>query len=1044
MKVELDNFMCHRKFSMDLHPNMTFIVGENGSGKSAIFAAIQVCLGARASVTNRASTLSELVHNSDDADRAVVRITLTNTGPDRYAKEGSGDTISIERVIPKGSGASRYTLRCGSLVYQRVDQIHQVLAELNIHVDNPMVVMDQETSKKFISASEENFYHFFSEGTQLAPLRRILEESRELMASEVRIEDVEATVHARQLAYEEAKGPYDQLAEYMAIDAKIEELQALKEWAGGVAAKRANDKRFVELGKLDDRVADRESEVQGLHSALADAEKELEDVRLLEQDQASTVARQQAAVTEAEALVRKARAARAAATHSENEAVSRGRALEGTIKRVEGQLKERLDRNPDLRANALSNQSAALDACERERAAAQPLLTAAEAAMADAEQRLQEVTSQQSELRASYEDAERRFRGARDGLAAAQRGVGDIYSGYGTKMRQLVELIERNVSRFRVRPEGPLGCCVVLAPEHQKWAKAVEESLGARWRNFLVDNWDDGKILEGMAKSIGMSHGDFSLNVYRSLPEALVPSRRPDGFTFVIDVLTVKSMWAWNYLLDATDADMIVLFDSADEAKNAICVKGADGRFRSKFREVKSALTVDGRRVYERGGGYTERAASDFPVRFIRMDPEQHLDRARQRVSDAELETGSYRQQLEEADTTLGGARREVALLRADRDKHRKTLDKCARERVRAERMDIPVEEDEMVAELQARLEQLQEELDTAQQGRRDAESALTLAAEQVTVAEEQAQEAADRLAESDLRALRNRRSALESKRRQSQAAISANATHLQKLLEEQRSAQDKAKAEKLAVEREFERLCAVTGRVGPPADLSLTPEQATQELARLNKRREREASKFTGRNIDKIKREYKTKKAEYEEFAHRLLLLKECRDVISDAVSGRIDRTELTLESMSVKVNEQFCSLLEARGHTGSITFDHEKQAMTAKMIPGGVSLGKVSFGPGEGSLSTLSGGEKAYTSLSLLCAIGDQMDVPFRIFDEFDVYMDESIRTHALNMLASFCQKHPNKQFIFITPHAVKLTGIEADTYKILRLKAPRSHGV
>lgn len=41
-EIYCENFMCHRRMKVELSPHINFITGENGSGKSAIIAAIQV------------------------------------------------------------------------------------------------------------------------------------------------------------------------------------------------------------------------------------------------------------------------------------------------------------------------------------------------------------------------------------------------------------------------------------------------------------------------------------------------------------------------------------------------------------------------------------------------------------------------------------------------------------------------------------------------------------------------------------------------------------------------------------------------------------------------------------------------------------------------------------------------------------------------------------------------------------------------------------------------------------------------------------------
>lgn len=60
-RVECYNFMCHDHFSVELGPLINFIVGKNGSGKSAILTAITLCLGGKASATNRGQNLKSFV-----------------------------------------------------------------------------------------------------------------------------------------------------------------------------------------------------------------------------------------------------------------------------------------------------------------------------------------------------------------------------------------------------------------------------------------------------------------------------------------------------------------------------------------------------------------------------------------------------------------------------------------------------------------------------------------------------------------------------------------------------------------------------------------------------------------------------------------------------------------------------------------------------------------------------------------------------------------------------------------------------------------------
>lgn len=58
LSIHVRNFFCHENLEVTFNRNVNFIVGRNGSGKSAVLTALVVGLGGRASATNRGSSIT--------------------------------------------------------------------------------------------------------------------------------------------------------------------------------------------------------------------------------------------------------------------------------------------------------------------------------------------------------------------------------------------------------------------------------------------------------------------------------------------------------------------------------------------------------------------------------------------------------------------------------------------------------------------------------------------------------------------------------------------------------------------------------------------------------------------------------------------------------------------------------------------------------------------------------------------------------------------------------------------------------------------------
>ncbi|KAG3097371.1 hypothetical protein PI124_g12693 [Phytophthora idaei] len=76
---------------------------------------------------------------------------------------------------------------------------------------------------------------------------------------------------------------------------------------------------------------------------------------------------------------------------------------------------------------------------------------------------------------------------------------------------------------------------------------------------------------------------------------------------------------------------------------------------------------------------------------------------------------------------------------------------------------------------------------------------------------------------------------------------------------------------------------------------------------------------------------------------------------------------------------------------------------------------------------MQELSGGERSFTQVSLLLALGSSTECPFRIMDEFDVFMDSQNRSMAVELLVEAAKKNCRKQFIFVTPNYLSRSGGE-----------------
>jgi chromosome segregation ATPase len=155
----------------------------------------------------------------------------------------------------------------------------------------------------------------------------------------------------------------------------------------------------------------------------------------------------------------------------------------------------------------------------------------------------------------------------------------------------------------------------------------------------------------------------------------------------------------------------------------------------------------------------------------------------------------------------------------------------------------------------------------------------------------------------------------------------------------------------------------------------------------------------------------------------------------LREAMQLREDTLQELRNASAERADKFFTKYLGVQRHNGRLIFNHETKALRLEVHAAGSLIedsNKVTDNKG------LSGGERSYSTLSFVLALGQSMCVPFRALDEFDVFMDSVNRRVSIDLLLSVAKAHRSQQFIYITPQDVSHIRPSPDL-RIHKLVAP-----
>lgn len=131
-----------------------------------------------------------------------------------------------------------------------------------------------------------------------------------------------------------------------------------------------------------------------------------------------------------------------------------------------------------------------------------------------------------------------------------------------------------------------------------------------------------------------------------------------------------------------------------------------------------------------------------------------------------------------------------------------------------------------------------------------------------------------------------------------------------------------------------------------------------------------------------------------------------------NDAIEARKHKKEEIKNVKTIEIADEFKKLTKESNYEGELVFHHDIKKLELNM--------KVHKNEIKGDKNTLSGGERTFAGTCLLLSMWKVFRCPFKILDEFDVFMDATNRKKAIELIFDFAGKE-NIQLLLITPHNV-----------------------
>ncbi|KAJ3284583.1 Structural maintenance of chromosomes protein 6 [Borealophlyctis nickersoniae] len=1027
--VEMVNFMCHKYLQLDFGPKINFIIGNNGSGKSASLTALTVCLGGTPRGTGRASAIKDLLKEGTQVGAITVRI--RNSGPDAYRHDKYGDAIIIERKITKETSQFKIKSAEGQVISTKKEELTNICEHMQIQPDNPMAILTQDTAKTFLANSDPHTkYKFFLIGTQLQQLslhHKQIQELTEVMRTVIQTK--KEAIPDMKRAVKELEKKHRALQNAEKMEQEMEMVKKQCAWA---------------------QIAEIEEDYEVCKEHVAKADRALAEVEPRSAEAAAKAEEWQKRVGEIEAEVQKLQ-------ETGNGLNEKKRQVERDRQCLDSQLRELLSEERELegkkRMHKKNSETMAAKIAEEARKLETDTAAVRNERLAEIEKEeneLKEVENELAAVRMERDGIEEQVRQAegtkrqlddtvnrlqydiqqrRDNISQLEQQKGNRLFAFDRRMPEVLQVIDEyhRQGRWRGRkPLGPFGMhCKIKNPEFNT---IVETLIGNTLSSFGVETQEDLRSLQGIfdrfrVRCSILKYTNRAIDFSRGLP-----SRE---FITILDVLDIDDEVVLNQLVINESIEQRVLVRTRDEG-NHVTAGGYPPN-------VNGVYTKDCLSMGSKSGGLATNSLHPYQgAPRLGSNIDDKIREERMRLESKEAELRDTMPHVQHANEVIARLAREKQVLRGRYGRlevelqHKQNRIRHLKENLQEEApvnistmADAKKFEDDQIAAIDKQFDTLERQK-------------LNIREEEVPVRRQLAQ------IQKELTVVQNE--FLQKKAQMDEAGTQMatyNVHHehwekqrdkYQKRLEQAQKELEEKEAELRTYTAKAEEYCE---RVPTNKPLRHYDELLRTLIARL-KGHEKEHG-----NIDQVLAETKEKQTAYltakADIQAGDSLIKE----ISKALSIRIDQWVDFRSHIAARAKMIFSDLMAKRGYNGRISMDFTRGRLEliVKTEDHGSQRGAGGKAK-EKDPKSLSGGEKSYSTVCLLLSLWEAMGTPFRALDEFDVFMDAVNRRESMKLMITNARDETSRhvQYIFITPQNMgNLDGLHGPDVKIIKMHDP-----